>query len=769
MVSFIHRRVAGRIIFLALLLFAGCHAFAQRQVSGRITDTYEKGVGGVVVSDGFNVYKSDPKGCFSFETHPRARFVYISTPGGYEQVGDFFVRLGDKLPAIIDFKLKKVDDQPSAFIHIGDPEASTYKDWIDGLKDYIANHKIAFLLMNGDICYEKGQDFHSREINRNTMGVRVVYSLGNHDLIAGDYGEQHFEQHFGPVWYSFNVGGVHFVITPVIYGDKVPSYSADDLYRWLRKDLDAIPKGTPVILANHHLYDLDTFNLKGYLYAHYHTNLFKYTDKGCYTFSSMSPNKGGIDHSPSSFRVLSFDKTGELRSRIKYSCLDNHIVANSFHSCAGSGHGFTVLANIYDTGSEVDCAVVLAGKKEFRMQQKSSWNWVCNLPENVSETASLRVRIGFSDGSVVYKQVIKENCSKESPQIKWVSNIGGNIFMVSPLIAGNLVISATIDDDSAEKSSIGALDKSTGKVLWSFKTRNSVKNNMALWGDTVLACDVEGRLYALEAATGKVVWYKDLRSKGTHPVFTEGVTVNDGIVYAGQGSSLTAVRISDGGILWTNNAWKSGVSTVASPVVEPKSKVLLSGGYWLGRFAHDAVSGKLLWEKRDEDSRICDNTPVAYGGHFFYTSPGYITEVDPITGAELLKLKIGQTVNVNSRPVVTERYYVVGTSDKGVAAFDRQNGYKELWNYRTNPSLFYTAPYTKDFQMTVEGGVCLNDNNLYFGANDGCLYCLDVRNGLFKWRMNLGAPILGNIVVEGNFLYVNDFGGNTWCITIPVN
>jgi len=242
MVAKIFRKTAGSLAVLFLLLFAVSFASGQQRVSGKVSDQTGKGIGDVLVSDGYNVVKSNAGGDFLFETNPRARFLFVSTPGGYEQVSSFYYRLDKDLAVPLDFKLKKVSQQSDKFIHIGDTEATIYKNWIDGLKSYLSNHKLAFLLLNGDICYEKGMNFHAREITTETMGLRVVYSLGNHDLVAGDYGEQLYEKLFGPVWYSFNVGGVHFVNLPVNYGDKVPSYSADDIYNWLRKDLDAIPQ-----------------------------------------------------------------------------------------------------------------------------------------------------------------------------------------------------------------------------------------------------------------------------------------------------------------------------------------------------------------------------------------------------------------------------------------------------------------------------------------------------------------------------------------------
>ena len=802
---------------LAIILIS-FSASAQQKVSGKVMDDKGKIVAGVVVSDGYNVIKTDVKGEYSFETNPKAKFVFISTPNGYEQSGSFYQKIEEK--GKYDFLLKRGWNQSNRFIHMGDTEASIYKDWMDLLKRYLSNNKPAFVVFNGDICYEKGLRLHARELTSEKLGVRAVFTLGNHDLIAGAYGEELYEELFGPVWYSFNVGGVHFVNIPVLFGDKVPRYTTDEIYNWLRSDLESIPAGTPVVIMDHHLLgfsenfllktaqqelNLLKYNIKGYLYAHYHTNLYHKTPVGgVATISTMSPNKGGIDHSPSSFRVIEFNPKGDLKSHLKYSPIERHVVANGFweinvHGYTPVGYirktpesGFMIIANIYDTPTEVEKAVVLVDEKEYPLIQKSSWSWFVRLPSNIvgmrAAAGDAKILVKFSDGSVVVNPVVV-NCggfdnsvcgaaqqpagasaagslASAQPVISWATNMGGNTFMTSPLLAGNLVISATTDDDSASVAAIHAIGRTLGDIRWSFKTKNSVKNNMALWEGVIFACDVEGNVYAIDAASGKLKWSKALRQNSVHPVYTQGVVVSNGVIYAGQGNFLTALQASDGKVLWVNEAWKGGVSTVASPVVDEKSGVLLTAAYWTGRFAHDITTGKLLWEKRDDDTRISDNSPVVFGGHFFYASPGYITEVDPRTGEENLKFKISYVINSNSRPLVTDKYYITGTADKGVVAFDRTAGYKELWNFRTNPAIFYTAPYTKDFQMTVESGVALSGNELYFGANDGFLYCVDVRNGTFRWRLNLGAPILCNIVIDGGVLYVTDFGGNMWAIKI---
>lgn len=769
----------NRICFLTVSMLLSSFLCGQIPVSGRVTDVNGKGIASVPVTDGYNIVLTGPAGEYNITTSERARFVYISLPEKYEPVGNFYIPLNDKTENKFNFTLKSVPNQPSAFIHIGDTEESVYKDFVDAIKNYVANHKLAFIVFNGDICYEKGMNFHAAELTTEKLGIRAVYTLGNHDLVTGEYGEQMYEKLFGPVWYSFNVGGVHFVSAPVNYGDKVPSYKPADVYRWVKKDLDLLPAGTPVVYMNHHLYGYDSkfdfssdsldfnlgsYNLKGYLHAHYHANLYHRTPEGVVLFSSMSPNKGGIDHSASSFRVINFDKKGNLRSELKYSTLVKHISANIFETPDGK---LKAVANIYDTGSEVVSADVLFEGESSPLKQSSSWSWEGFVKPSAGiakEIEGARISVKFSDGSVVFKNITYPYYKNN--RILWATGLGGNVFMTSPLIANGIAVVATIDDDTLKRASVQGIDINTGKTKWIFKTKNSVKNNLGIWENSVLAGDIAGNIYSIDLNSGSLLWEKQLRSEGIHPLYTNGLTVSNGVVFAGFGNRFSALKVADGEVLWIGNAWNGGVNTVASPVVEQKSGVVLASGYWLGRFAQDISTGKLLWQKKDDDTRICDNTPVVFDNLFFYTSPNFITVVNPVSGEELVKQKINYTINSNSKPLVTDKYFIVGTTDKGVAAFDRKNGYKEIWNFKSAPALLYTAPYTKDFQLTVESGVATDGECIYFGANDGFIYCLNITNGLFKWKIELGSPILGNIVIENNVLYCCDFGGNLWVIKL---
>ena len=53
-----------------------------------------------------------------------------------------------------------------------------------------------------------------------------------------------------PVYYSFDAGNVHYIVTPMPGGDHAPGYTADDVCRWLKNDLAHIrPRNSPLLFS----------------------------------------------------------------------------------------------------------------------------------------------------------------------------------------------------------------------------------------------------------------------------------------------------------------------------------------------------------------------------------------------------------------------------------------------------------------------------------------------------------------------------------------
>ncbi len=109
---------------------------------------------------------------------------------------------------------------------------------------------------------------YTRDMDRWRADIRKVKDIlgrlevpfypvaGNHDVITGTgdpadrRGEQLYREHFGPLYYSLDYRGTHFV---VLYSDEalesVPRFS-DDQIDWLRRDLEE-SGGRPVFVLVH--------------------------------------------------------------------------------------------------------------------------------------------------------------------------------------------------------------------------------------------------------------------------------------------------------------------------------------------------------------------------------------------------------------------------------------------------------------------------------------------------------------------------------------
>ena len=141
-------------------------------------------------------------------------------------------------------------------------------------------------------------------------------------------------------WYSFDVGNVHYVVTPIDHGDNPTDYTLKDVYNWLKNDLALMKKEQALIIFNHdlftasdtfvfkadneHILDLRTFNTKAQIYGHMHYNYVR-NQNGIYTICTGTLDKGGIDHSPSSFRDIKIDADDNISTELRYAFVEPQV------------------------------------------------------------------------------------------------------------------------------------------------------------------------------------------------------------------------------------------------------------------------------------------------------------------------------------------------------------------------------------------------------------------------------------------------------------
>ena len=764
--KFTHSKPITFWLFLGsyLALIAQANAFVYEDKNGNgIPEDNEPGIPGALVSDGFEIVKTDSLGKFSLPKNPEARFITLTTPSGYEHTTPFYRKpdSGD-----LTFGLRKAKSTSGRFIQVTDMHAERLDDWAGNLKRYVRNNGLDFIVLTGDLTREYGMDLYSLEVNASTMGTRVVYTIGNHDLVAGgDYGEQYFENKFGPVYYSFDIGNTHFIVTPMqAYNARLSSYNKLQVLEWLKKDIGMQPAGKPLVIFNHTNWlwneactvsagdvsiDFKSHNLKAFIYGHVHDQFTTKFDNGIRLYTTSTADKGGRHHCPSASREFSFDvgEENDVRSETIFTDINNHLVSSAYRE----NGKLKVVASAYHSIGNDKKLTVRCGEDKIPMRQRTNFAWDTELPDR---DCDIEVTATFSDGNRISSHTMVDST------LKWVKNIGGNIYFTKPLLYDRVVYTASIDDDNLEHCGIHAVDADSGKKIWYFHTRNSVVNDIASAEGKILACDVENTLYAINAKTGKLEWKRQL-SKDLRRMLKNGICVEDGIVYAGQLTDQVALRVSDGKRLWKSAARIKGESSVSTPGLH--DGLLHATAAFGVRYALDADTGKLVWstKKARNPYDYSYSSALFYNDKMYYTKSRSIVEADPATGKMLREVKTSHYFVSASAPVEKNGVLYVGTGDKGVVAYDIEK-LQQKWIYHTHPSLFYTAPYLQNQTAGVATTPKIVGDKVFFGANDGRLYCLGTAAGEYIWSRNLGSPILSDVLIEGDDMYVSDYAGNLY-------
>lgn len=244
-----------------------------KKISGGIKSG-NKGISGVAVTDGYSIVLSDKNGNYSFETHPDAKFVYISTPSGYDfltknHLATCFQKLDSK--ESYDFNLKKLskNDSKHQFIIWADPQVKNKSDVaqmmatsVPDVKEYLSTlpkdtliHGIAV----GDLVWDDLNFFKDYSEAVNQMGIPFHQVLGNHDMNYNQGGDetsdQTFKELFGPTYYSFNRGKAHYIVLDdVRYLGKdrqYDGYISEQQLEWVKKDLQNVSKDSLIIISAH--------------------------------------------------------------------------------------------------------------------------------------------------------------------------------------------------------------------------------------------------------------------------------------------------------------------------------------------------------------------------------------------------------------------------------------------------------------------------------------------------------------------------------------
>lgn len=248
---------------------------AGTTLAGKILDESGNPISGIVVSDGYTVMKTNDKGIYEIKRNELAKFVFVTIPEDRKiptkgNIPQFYKPINkEKEVVFAHFKLEKKEiDTDFILLAIADPQPSDYFEMerftretvVDINKHFVKyKSKPVYGITVGDIVWDKMNLFKHYINAVNKLSFPVFQVIGNHDhnqaVINNDYlASKDYEDHFGPTYYSYNIGDCHFVVLDDVYYTDRESYQAtitQEQLDWLKEDLKYVSKDKKIILGIH--------------------------------------------------------------------------------------------------------------------------------------------------------------------------------------------------------------------------------------------------------------------------------------------------------------------------------------------------------------------------------------------------------------------------------------------------------------------------------------------------------------------------------------
>jgi outer membrane protein assembly factor BamB len=299
---------------------------------------------------------------------------------------------------------------------------------------------------------------------------------------------------------------------------------------------------------------------------------------------------------------------------------------------------------------------------------------------------------------------------KGGPKILWKKSIGAGFASIA-VSNSRAYVMGNIDDEDI----LYCMDAQTGEEVWrkSYACPLYKKDHEGgpsatptVDGDAVYTFSKDGDAIRFEAATGRIVWHRNLNKELglKHPrwYFAGSPFVIGNMIILNAGSRGIALSKADGSVIWKSGKDAAGYATAVALTVGGQECVAIFAAKEI--VGLDAATGKVTWQHRwktSYDANIAD--PIVSGDTVFVSS-GYNT------GCALLKIQ-GDNVT-------------------------------EFWRNKNMRNHFNSSVLWQGY---------------IYGFDEGTLRCLDFQTGQKKWsQARLGKGSL--MIADGKLIILSDRG-----------
>lgn len=249
-----------------------------------------KGLANVVVSDGYEVVRTNQDGVYQMPSAKQNPYVFVTLPSGYTVINNGVLpvnwqslRQAASTAERVDFTLFEDGDQTNhTMLLMGDmhmanrtKDREQFRIFTSEVSKYVSEHpgdKI-YALTLGDMTwdlywYQNNYCFAQFLTDINAIkNLQIFPTIGNHDHDMNALGDWdtvvQYKKDMGPNYYSFNIGQVHYVVIDNIQCTNARASKTDGSVRqyndyvvtedieWLKKDLAFVSKDTPIVVTMH--------------------------------------------------------------------------------------------------------------------------------------------------------------------------------------------------------------------------------------------------------------------------------------------------------------------------------------------------------------------------------------------------------------------------------------------------------------------------------------------------------------------------------------
>ena len=245
------------------------------------------GLAGVLVSDGYDIVKTDAEGNYVLQSNKKCGYVFVTNPAGYDFPVEGVLPMNYKLLSQnaetmeeVNFELEQAPSDNYTLLVFGDMHLANRTNDVEQFTKVAAdiNNRVdaapgkVYVLTLGDMTWEMywldnnyGFAEYKNTINTTLRNVTMFHTMGNHDNemeVGEDWPKSlKFTQNLAPDYYSFNIGKCHYIVMDNMDYEGIAAghdnrskyarnYTATQL-AWLKKDLEHVDKSTPIFVTSH--------------------------------------------------------------------------------------------------------------------------------------------------------------------------------------------------------------------------------------------------------------------------------------------------------------------------------------------------------------------------------------------------------------------------------------------------------------------------------------------------------------------------------------